>query len=83
MSSDAVRVSVLFFASYRELAGENERQVTLSRSARVADLLRRLRDDGVEVPEGASVAVNRRYAAADHVLADGDEVALVPPVAGG
>ncbi|MBY6277125.1 MAG: molybdopterin converting factor [Symbiobacterium thermophilum] len=30
-----------------------------------------------------SVAVNREYAPADRVLADGDEVALIPPVSGG
>lgn len=30
-----------------------------------------------------SVAVNREYATADRVLADGDEVALIPPVSGG
>lgn len=83
MSVDGVNVSVLFFASYRDLAGEAERRVEVSRPARVEDLLRRLREDGIAVPEAASVAVNRRYAPADRELADGDEVAIVPPVAGG
>lgn len=84
MSSSGVRVSVLFFARYRDLAGEAEREVVLSGgAARVSDLLRRLREDGVGLPENASVAVNRRYAGPDDQLADGDEVAVVPPVAGG
>lgn len=76
-------MSVLFFARYRDLAGEAEREVVFSGAARVSDLLRRLREDGVGLPENASVAVNRRYAAPDDELADGDEVAVVPPVAGG
>jgi molybdopterin synthase catalytic subunit len=31
----------------------------------------------------AAVAVNREYAAPDHILTDGDEVAILPPVSGG
>jgi molybdopterin converting factor small subunit len=35
------------------------------------------------LPAAPLVAVNAAYADADHPLADGDEVALIPPVAGG
>jgi molybdopterin converting factor small subunit len=35
------------------------------------------------MPQQPLVAVNLTYASGDHVLADGDEVALIPPVAGG
>jgi molybdopterin synthase catalytic subunit len=34
-------------------------------------------------PAGLLYAVNRAYAAREHPLADGDEVALIPPVSGG
>ena len=34
-------------------------------------------------PHGLAVAVNREYAGRDHALADGDEVAFIPPVSGG
>jgi molybdopterin synthase catalytic subunit len=34
-------------------------------------------------PEGLLYAVNKEYADRDHPLADGDEVALIPPVSGG
>ncbi|MYJ67599.1 MAG: MoaD/ThiS family protein [Gemmatimonadetes bacterium] len=35
------------------------------------------------MPRRAAVAVNRSYANGDTVLSEGDEVALIPPVAGG
>ena len=34
-------------------------------------------------PPGLLYAVNRQYADPEHALADGDEVALIPPVSGG
>jgi len=34
-------------------------------------------------PAGLLYAVNKEYAERDHPLADGDEVALIPPVSGG
>lgn len=79
-------VRTLFFASYRDLAGCDERAVELPSGARVADLLAHLRgaDSGLrKLPATPAVAVNMAYSAPDRVLADGDEVALIPPVGGG
>lgn len=81
-----VRVRSLFFASYRELAGTAELQVELEAGATVADLLDALRalSPGLgELPGAPAVAVNQAYAALDARLAEGDEVAFIPPVAGG
>ena len=36
-----------------------------------------------EEPAGLVYAVNRAYVERSHVLADGDEIALIPPVSGG
>lgn len=83
MSEGEIRVSVLFFARFRDLAGESRREMTVPEGTRVADLLRRLREDGVPLPEAASVAVDRSYASPQTPLSEGDEVAIVPPVAGG
>lgn len=83
MSDSGPSVSVLFFASYRDSVGEARREIRLSPGATVGDLLGRLREDGVELPERPSVAVNRSYADVTRALGDGDEVALIPPVAGG
>ncbi len=35
------------------------------------------------LPEGIRVAINRAFAAADTPLADGDELAFLPPISGG
>ena len=79
-------VRTLFFASYRDLAGTSELSVVLPDSARVADLVASLRDRGgswARLPAAPSIAVNMEYATLTHPLRDGDEVALIPPVAGG
>ena len=50
----------------------------------MADLVASLRAiPGLELPEHPVVAVNQEYAELDRPLESGDEVALIPPVAGG
>ena len=74
-----MRVTVKLFAGLRERAGWKERE--LDGVDRVGDVWQAL-SLGDE-PEGLLYAVNRQYAGADRPLADGDEVALIPPVSGG
>ena len=74
-----MRVTVKLFAGLRERAGWNERE--LLDIERLADVWGAL--DLGEEPRGLLYAVNKEYADSDHVLADGDEVALIPPVSGG
>jgi molybdopterin synthase catalytic subunit len=62
----------------RERAGWSEREID---AATVADVWGAL-DLGDE-PGGLLYAVNKTYAERDRRLADGDEVALIPPVSGG
>jgi MoaE-MoaD fusion protein len=79
-------VRSLFFAQYRDFAGTDELSVELPEGARVADLVTRLRENGNELsklPASPVVAVNMDYAPCDTPLSDGDEVAFIPPVAGG
>jgi molybdopterin synthase catalytic subunit len=67
------------FAGLRERAGFAERE--LAGVARVGDVWAAL---GLgDEPDGLLYAVNREYADRAHELADGDEVALIPPVSGG
>jgi molybdopterin synthase catalytic subunit/molybdopterin converting factor small subunit len=74
-----MRVTVRLFAGLREQAGWSQRE--LEDVARVRDIWPELGLGGE--PPGLLYAVNRTYAEADQELADGDEVALIPPVSGG
>jgi molybdopterin converting factor subunit 1 len=80
-----IRVRVRLFASYAEAAGTDELDLALPAGATAADCLAAVRAApwAARVPPSPAVAVNRRYAKADAALHDGDEVALIPPVAGG
>ena len=73
-----VTVRVRLFAGLRERAGWSVREID---AATVADVWPAL-DLGDE-PDGLLYAVNRVYAEPGVALADGDEVALIPPVSGG
>jgi molybdopterin synthase catalytic subunit len=71
-------VRVRLFAGLRERAGWSEREVD---AATVGDVWGTL-ELGNE-PAGLLYAVNKAYAERSRALADGDEVALIPPVSGG
>ena len=76
-----MQVSIRLFAGLRERAGTGTRELELAEGARVADVWPAL---GLgEEPSGLLYAVNKRYADVETKLADGDEVALIPPVSGG
>jgi len=76
-----MRVTVRLFAGLREHAGTGRRDVDLGDGARVEDVWRAL--ELGEEPAGLVFAVNRAYVERTKVLAEGDEVALIPPVSGG
>lgn len=80
-----MRVEVRLFAFLRELAGTGSVEIDLAEGATVSDLLEAVRSlPGLSrMPGGTAVAVGREYAAPDRTLLDGDDVALIPPVAGG
>jgi molybdopterin converting factor subunit 1 len=76
-----MRVQVRLFAALRERAGSGERELELPEGASAADVWSAL--DLGEEPAGLVFAVNRAYTGRDQPLAEGDEVALIPPVSGG
>ena len=81
-----MRVNLLYFASFRDAAGLAEEVRELPEGTRVGELW-----DAVarEIPRLSAfpsmppAAVNREYVPGETVLRDGDEVAFLPPVAGG
>lgn len=81
-----MRVRVLFFASYRDLAGRDVLDLELPVASSAGTAIARLRSAGGglgRLPERPAVAINQVYSSLETSLSDGDEVALLPPVAGG
>lgn len=78
-------VRVLLFASYADALGTPELALEMPDGASVSDLVERLRllPGADRLPPAPLVAVNATYAAAASPLSAGDEVAIIPPVAGG
>jgi molybdopterin converting factor subunit 1 len=78
-------VTVLLFASYADMLGAPSVSVDLPPGSTVADLVAdiRRRPGAGALPARPLVAVNQRYAAPSSLVSAGDEVALIPPVAGG
>lgn len=74
-------MTVRLFAGLRERAGVDERELELPPGSRVADVWAAL-ELGDE-PPGLLYAANQAYVPRERKLADGDEVALIPPVSGG
>ena len=81
-----MRIRVRLFAMQREAAGRRELAVEVPDGAVVEDAwAAAVGEVPALAPGRASVrfAVNGDYAGPDHVLADGDELACIPPVSGG
>jgi len=77
-------VTILPFASAKTALKYDKKQVSLEKGTSVGDLMKEL------ISENASLAgmkflfaVNTEYAEMSHILADGDELAIFPPVSGG
>jgi molybdopterin converting factor subunit 1 len=79
------KVTVQLFASYAEAFGESSLQIPFDQGSTVADIVRHIRSlpAGSSLPATARVAVNRKFAAPDQVIEGSDEIAVIPPVAGG
>lgn len=90
MGGGAVQIRVRFYALIRDRIGVKEAQVEVPAQATVDEALRMV---AARFPPFAEflngrrdlllVARNREYATGDATLADGDELALFPPVSGG
>lgn len=81
-----MRVTLLAFGILRDLLPNAAGAVELPAGASVQDLLDRCRalaPDHASLWSSIAVAVNREYVPATRLLAEGDEVALLPPVSGG
>jgi molybdopterin converting factor small subunit len=78
-------VTIRLFASYAESIGKSHIDLDVPEGATIDDVVRHVSTlPGAErLPPLPLVAVNCAYAAKGTRVFDGDEVALIPPVAGG
>ena len=78
-------ITALLFASYAEAFGRDRMELEVPDGSTVGDFLQRLRgmDREGRLPPAPLIAVNERYARQDRVLRAGDQVAVIPAVAGG
>jgi len=74
-------IRVLAFARYRECLGFSELELPLPKPPTLGALLADPRLGAL--PVAALFAVNQAFQGREAGLADGDEVALLPPVSGG
>jgi molybdopterin converting factor subunit 1 len=81
-----MRIEVLYFAVFRERLGTDAETLELPTGARLADAIAALeaKHAAVRGLRGRyRIAVNQDMVDGDPALADGDELVLIPPVAGG
>ena len=79
-------VRVRFLARYAELVGREELELQLPLPATVAQVVERAKDQlpaARQLPERPLAALNLQHVQLDAAVRDGDEVALLPPLAGG
>ena len=81
-----MKVRLLFFAVLRDIAGVDERELSLDDGTTANDVWESLRRTYAKLADYAQppmIAINESYAAPDALLRDGDELVFIPPVAGG
>jgi molybdopterin converting factor small subunit len=78
-------MSVLLFASYADAFGARRLDVPVAAPCRARELVDTMRTmpGGSRLPAVPLVAVNRVWVDLESDIGPGDEVALIPPVAGG
>lgn len=81
-----VRIRLLFFAVLRDIAGSDHQELVLAEGTCARDVWESLRSTHVRLADYVQppmVAINETYASPETLLRDGDELAFIPPVAGG
>jgi molybdopterin converting factor small subunit len=81
----AAPIRVLLFARYAELVGRDTLELAGESLPTVRAVLARLRElpGASAIPAAPLVAVNLRQVGLDAPVVPGDEVAVLPPLAGG
>jgi molybdopterin synthase sulfur carrier subunit len=80
-----MEINLKLFGITRDIVGKSEEKLIIENKITVNTLVENLKIQFPALSELSSilVAVNNEYAPSDMVLANNDEVALIPPVSGG
>ncbi len=81
-----MKISIRYFASFREIVGQNEETLDINEGTSVAEMRAMLLTQYPRlqaVMEHSVSAVNRKYVPAETALHDGDELVFIPPMGGG
>lgn len=81
-----MKVRLLYFAVLRDITGKSEAEVSVGEGTRAGDVWQSMRRDYrqlADYEQPPMIAINESYATPDTPLRDGDELAFIPPVAGG
>ena len=81
-----MNVRLLYFAVLRDITGKSEAELSVKEGTRADEVWQSLRRQYAQLAEYSKppmIAVNEAYARPDTILRDGDELAFIPPVAGG
>ena len=81
-----MKVRLLLFAVLRDITGKSVAELSLADGTRASEVWQTMRRDYPQLAGYAQpplIAVNESYASPDTLLRDGDELAFIPPVAGG
>jgi molybdopterin synthase sulfur carrier subunit len=81
-----MKIRIRYFASLREITGQNEELLMVDERTSVADIRALLvtRYPRLQpILERSLCAVNRGYVANETVLHEGDELVFIPPMGGG
>jgi sulfur-carrier protein len=84
-TASTVTLRVLLFGSYADTLGFDSAEITLDTPATVGDALERLRSfpEGERLPPCPLCALNLSQVNLNAPLSAGDELAVLPPLAGG
>jgi molybdopterin synthase catalytic subunit len=81
-----LKITLLLFASAKEITGREKVELELREGARISDCeeaLLKMFPGVKKIIDKCRYAVNMDIKGDDYILKEGDEVALLPPVSGG
>jgi molybdopterin converting factor subunit 1 len=79
-------IKVMLFAQCSDIVGSRQLEITPAPNTSVQDLVNSLIKKHPKLgamERSIMISVNQEYVDRDQLLADGDEVAMIPPVSGG